>query len=68
MRSDVDPRIALSMGGLLFLMWPISTPRIRAIFPERDLGNKASLERARAQMIDVLLRGLTVAKKKPASR
>lgn len=67
-RSDADPRIALVMGPLLALMWPISIPRIRSIFPERDLDTKASLEWARARMIDVLLRGLTAAKKKPSAR
>ncbi len=67
-RSDVDPRLALVMGTLLPLIWPISIPRIRPIFPERDLDTEASLVWAREQMIDVLLRGFIAAKKKPASR
>ncbi len=57
-RADVDPEMLIANVMGMTLIYLISLPRYRKLFPEKDLSSPEAITRAREQLVALVLQGV----------
>ncbi len=60
LRSDFAPAIQLSLALQTCLSYICSLPLYQTMLPDEDLSSKASLERAREQIVKIVVAGMMI--------